>query len=64
MAQVVFFAHKARDANELNGAIVNAHLEFTGSDPGTAPSGAGPNEMYGRNSEASATASGVSLAAG
>jgi flagellar biosynthesis/type III secretory pathway chaperone len=49
--KVVFFAHKARDANELNGAIVNAHLEFTQEAIQVLrQGGAGPNEMYGRNS--------------
>lgn len=63
--KVVFFAHKARDANELNGAIVSAHLEFTQEAIQVLrQGGAGSNEMYGRNGKASTTAGGVSLAAG
>ncbi|MNT43576.1 FlgN protein [compost metagenome] len=63
--KVVFFASKAKDANELNGAIVNAHLEFTQEAIQVLrQGGAGPNEMYGRDGRAQNAASGVSLAAG
>jgi flagella synthesis protein FlgN len=63
--KVVFFAHKARDANELNGAIVNAHLEFTQEAIQVLrQGGAAPNEMYGRNGKAHAATGSVSLAAG
>jgi len=63
--KVVFFAHKARDANELNGAIVNAHLEFTQEAIQVLrQGGTAPNEMYGRNGKAHAATGSVSLAAG
>jgi|GEM_PF-1379461 len=63
--KVVFFAHKAKDANELNGAIVNAHLEFTQEAIQVLRQGGmAPNEMYGRDGRAQANAAGVSLAAG
>lgn len=63
--KVVFFAHKAKDANELNGAIVNAHLEFTQEAIQVLRQGGAPaNEMYGRDGRAHTAAGGVSLAAG
>ena len=63
--KVVFFAHKAKDANDLNGAIVNAHLEFTQEAIQVLRQGGmAPNEMYGRDGKSQAAASGVSLAAG
>lgn len=63
--KVVFFAQKARDANELNGAIVNAHLEFTQEAIQVLRQGGmKPNEMYGRDGKAQAASGGVSLAAG
>ena len=63
--KVVFFASKARDANELNGAIVNAHLEFTQEAIQVLRQGGlTPNEMYGRDGRAQSPAGGVSLAAG
>ncbi|SDD62770.1 flagella synthesis protein FlgN [Cupriavidus sp. YR651] len=63
--KVVFFAHKARDANELNGAIVSAHLAFTQEAIQVLRQGGmTPNEMYGRDGKAQNAAAGVSLAAG
>ncbi|MEN7531368.1 MULTISPECIES: flagellar protein FlgN [unclassified Cupriavidus] len=63
--KVVFFAHKAKDANELNGAIVHAHLEFTQEAIQVLrQGGTPPNEMYGRDGKANTGAAGVSLAAG
>ncbi len=63
--KVMFFAHKARDANEMNGAIVNAHLEFTQEAIQVLRQGGmAPNEMYGRDGKAQSGAGGVSLAAG
>ncbi len=63
--KVVFFAHKAKDANELNGAVVNAHLEFTQEAIQVLRQGGmAPNEMYGRNGKSHSNAAGVSLAAG
>jgi flagella synthesis protein FlgN len=63
--QLVFAARTAADANDFNGAIVNAHLEFTqdalqtlrqrGGDTGT---------LYGRDGLAKTGPQGVSLAAG
>ncbi|WP_454765870.1 flagella synthesis protein FlgN [Cupriavidus campinensis] len=63
--KVVFFAHKAKDANELNGAIVDAHLTFTQEAIQVLrQGGTPPNEMYGRDGRAQNAAGGVSLAAG
>lgn len=63
--KVVFFAHKAKDVNELNGAIVNAHLEFTQEAIQVLRQGGmAPNDMYGRDGKAQSSAGGVSLAAG
>lgn len=63
--KVVFFAHKAKDANDLNGAIVNAHLEFTQEAIQVLRQGGmGPNEMYGRDGKSQSASGGVSLAAG
>lgn len=63
--KLVFFASMARDANQLNGAVIGAHLEFTqeaiqvlrqgGEDAGA---------LYGRDGKAQNASGGVSLASG
>ncbi|CAG2145640.1 flagella synthesis protein FlgN [Cupriavidus plantarum] len=63
--KIVFFAQKAKESNEVNGAIVNAHLEFTQEAIQVLRHGdAGPNEMYGRDGKSQNAAAGVTLAAG
>ncbi len=63
--QLIFAARTARDKNQLNGAIVDAHLDHTreaihvlrqhsGGDAG----------LYGKNGKAAAGVGGVSLASG
>ncbi len=63
--KLVFFARAARDANELNGAVIGAHLEYTQEAiqvlrQGGEDSGA----LYGRDGKAQSGAGGVSLASG
>lgn len=63
--KLVFFAGMARDANQLNGAVIDAHLAFTqeaiqvlrqgGEDAGA---------LYGRDGRAQSPGGGVSLASG
>jgi flagella synthesis protein FlgN len=65
MAQVVFFAHKGPRPTGLNGAIVNAHLEFTQEAIQVLRQGVpARTKCTAATAEASATAGGVSLAAG
>lgn len=63
--KIVFFAHKAKESNEINGAIVDAHLEFTQEAIQVLrQGGTEPNEMYGRDGKSQNPAAGVQLAAG
>jgi flagella synthesis protein FlgN len=59
-----FAAHTARDANELNGAVVAAHLEFTQEAIHAVRQGGVDAGLYGKDGKAENGAKGVSLAAG
>ena len=63
--KIVFFAQKAKQSNDVNGAIVNAHLEFTQEAIQVLRQGSEvANEMYGRDGKAQNAGAGVTLAAG
>jgi len=57
-------AQSARDASELNGAVINAHLEFTSAALHTLRQRGTDAGLYGRNGRAEGATPGVSLACG
>ncbi|WP_265923017.1 flagellar protein FlgN [Cupriavidus nantongensis] len=62
---LIFAARTARDANALNGAVVDAHLDFTREAiQALRQHSGGDAGLYGKDGKAAAGVGGVSLAAG